>query len=142
MSHAVHYRSDEVGTRFEELATLDDALARVEQLRNEQGVSEVRVYREVPVAFRAYYKATVVDEHAAPTPPSGPTSQPAAEPAAEPQEPVAAEAADSAAAPSSPSSPPPGAMPLTPPSPSANGRPDEAEAGADRGGRGSLFGRG
>ena len=135
MSHAVHFRSSDGSTTFEPVGSLEDALARVERLRNDEGVSEVRVYREVPVAFRAYYKATVVEDE----------QQPEASAAA--STPVAG------SAPATPASPPPGAMPLAPPPAAANGRdeigaegPGDAEAPSDepdgRGGRGSLFSRG
>ena len=135
MSHAVHFRSSDGSTTFEPVGSLEDALARVERLRNDEGVSEVRVYREVPVAFRAYYKATVVEDEQ------------------QPEAPAAAAAPAAGSGPATPASPPPGAMPLAPPPTSANGRddsvlegPGDADAPDDesdsRGGRGSLFSRG
>lgn len=124
MSHAVHFRSSDGSTTFEESASLDDALARVEQLRNEDGVSEVRVYREVPVTFRTYYKATVVEDATS-----------AAAPPPRPPEPT------EISAPAVPASPPPGAMPLTPPAPGGEA-PGSTPEDAETGGRGSLFSRG
>lgn len=90
MGHAVHYRTSAGETRFEEADSLDAALDKVERLRNDDGVSDVRVYREVPIAFKAYYKVTVAED-----------ATPAAPPAA------------------APDAPPPGAMPLTPVPPPA-----------------------
>ncbi len=54
--------------RIDDVANLDAGLEQVERLRNEQGVSDIRVFREVPIEVRAYYKAVVVDEEAAPAP--------------------------------------------------------------------------
>lgn len=123
MSHAVHFRSADGSTTFEPVASLDAALARVEQLRNEQGVSEVRVYREVPVTFRTYYKATVAEEPAAAAPTPAPTG------------------ADETAPPAPPAAPP-GAMPLSPPATAATADDGDETADEPSGGRGSLFSRG
>lgn len=122
MSHAVHYRTAEGEPRFDELGSLEQALAQVERLRNEQGVSDVRVYREVPISFKTYYKATVAEADAAP---AAEVTAPAAE---------------------VPTTPPPGAMPLTPPSPAASANPPVAQANeeldeVDGAKRGSLFSR-
>lgn len=121
MSHAVHYRTAEGEPRFDELGSLEQALAQVERLRNEQGVSDVRVYREVPISFKTYYKATVAEDAA----PAAEVTAPAAE---------------------APTAPPPGAMPLTPPSPAASANPPVAQANGeldevDGAKRGSLFSR-
>lgn len=129
MGHAVHYRTSSGETRFEEAESLDAALAKVERLRNEGGVSDVRVFREVPIAFKAYYKVTVAE---------GDESTPAEVPAA------ASASADT---------PPPGAMPLTPsaapapvPTPPAGADAGEDAApsptGEAEGKRASLFSRG
>lgn len=119
MSHAVHYRAADGDPRFEQAGSLEQALAQVERLRNEEGVSDVRVYREVPIAFKTYYKATVAEDDAVTTVP--------------PARPVEATTA----------TPPPGAMPLTPPpatAPPAAKAHEEAPDG-DGAKRGSLFSR-
>lgn len=88
MAYLVRYRTAAGDPRLEDVDDLDTALERVERLRNDEGVTDVRVFREVPLEFRAYYRAAVVDESAAgqaPTPEGG--------------------AGDT---------PPPGAMPLSP----------------------------
>lgn len=140
MSHAVHFRSGDGSTTFEPLGSLDEALARVERLRNEEGVSEVRVYREVPVTFRTYYKATVAEEGT-----SAPTDE---APAAAPEPPPAPQRPTSSPT-SSPADPPPGAMPLnpppTPPATPSDVADDEGpvvEEAEPASGRGSLFSRG
>jgi hypothetical protein len=69
MGHAVHYRTSTGEARLDEVDSLEDALAMVDHLRNDEGVSDVRVYREVPITFRTYYKAAVADDGAeAPAP--------------------------------------------------------------------------
>jgi hypothetical protein len=122
MDHAVHYRTSDGETRFEDVASLDAAVAMVERLRNDEGVSDVRVYRQVPIEFKAYYKVVVGDGA-----PATPAAAPA--PAATPAPPAA------------PATPPPGAMPLgpaTPAAPPAVAREEEPDANR----RGSLFSRG
>ncbi len=120
MGHAVHYRTTSGETRLEEAASLEEALAKVERIRNEGGVSDVRVYREVPIAFQTYYKVTVADDE-------GQQSAEAPAPAAV--------------------TPPAGAMPLNPavPHPAAVPQGDGLEPGsedhADEAKRSSLFSR-
>jgi len=64
MGHAVHFR-DRLGVlQLEDVPTLEDALHRVEDLRNQPGVAEVRVFCEVPVEVRTYYRAVVADADA------------------------------------------------------------------------------
>ncbi|MFP5309834.1 MAG: hypothetical protein ACLGIR_09705 [Actinomycetes bacterium] len=112
MGHAVHYRTSTGEARLDEVGSLEEALAMVDHLRNDEGVSDVRVYQEVPITFRTYYKATVAGETA-----------PAATPAdAAPAVPAGAEASapeDAETAPAASVDAPPGAMPLAPPVPPA-----------------------
>ncbi len=62
MAHAVHYQ-DAAGTaRFELFDGLDAALETVERLRNDGQASDVRVFREVPIEVRTYYRVVAVDE--------------------------------------------------------------------------------
>lgn len=126
MDHAVHYRTGDGETTFEEAASLEAAVAMVERLRNDEGVSDIRVYKQVPIEFKTYYKVSVVDGSAASAPaaPSAPTATPAPEAA--------------------PSTPPPGAMPLgqTPAASPATATPAAPAEGEDESKRGSLFSRG
>ena len=55
-AHAVHYRGRDGGPELEELPSLEAAIVRVEQLRNEDAASDVRVFREVPIEVRTYYR--------------------------------------------------------------------------------------
>lgn len=103
MQYLVRYRTPDGIDRYEEIATVEGAIALVERLRNEQGVSDVRVYRQVPIEIRTYYKVVVHDEsqqepivEAPPgamplgaRPVARPSGEPAVEEAAEPDEPVA-----------------------------------------------------
>lgn len=134
MGHAIHYRTSQGEPRFEEVGSLEDALAQVERLRNDGGVSDVRVFREVPISFKTYYKVEVASEE---------TVAPAAPaPAASGQGGGPAPSSQATASPSAAATPPPGAMPLTP---SASGGPapaDEAGKDSEDAKRGSLFTRG
>lgn len=139
MAHAVHYRTAAGETKVEEVGTLDAAVSMVERLRNDEGVSDVRVYREIPIEFKAYYKVSVVDEASSGNPSVSAPAETAADttPPAQPQQqPQAA-----------PQSPPPGAMPLGPSTPSQpTTQPSATPAGSNEDGdsskRGSLFSRG
>jgi hypothetical protein len=133
MDHAVHYRTADGAMSFEEASSLDAAVEMVERLRNDEGVSDVRVYKQVPIEFKAYYKVSVVSE-AGPSPAAAPVASP------EPAQPDATPAAAAA-----PQSPPPGAMPLgpaTPFTPPAAQPSTPQDEGTDAGRRGSLFSRG
>lgn len=59
MQYLVRYTTPEGVDRYEEVATLEAAIALVERLRNEEGLSEVRVYRQIPLEVRTYYKVVV-----------------------------------------------------------------------------------
>ncbi|MBW3576143.1 MAG: hypothetical protein KY462_00075 [Actinobacteria bacterium] len=67
MEHVVRYRTPAGEDRLEDVPSVEAALERVEHLRNDEGVADVRVYRQVPVTFRAYYRAAVVT-HETPVP--------------------------------------------------------------------------
>jgi hypothetical protein len=128
MGHAVCYRDATGATQVEDVASLDAALEQVERLRNDDGVTDVRVFREVQIEVRTYYKAVALD---------GGDGEPAAAPAA--------------AAPNRRGGqvePPPGAMPIAPPVTSRREAPapaaeesDDAKDSAD-GRRTTLFTRG
>jgi predicted component of type VI protein secretion system len=104
MTHSVHFRDPAGEARLEDVASLDAALERVERLRNEEGATDVRVFREVPIEVRTYYRVTAVDAAAAPAPaPEPPELTPAPEP--EPD----------AVVPGTVIEPPSGAMVMSPP---------------------------
>jgi hypothetical protein len=65
MSHSVHFRDAAGNVHLEDIGTLEAALERVEGLRNDDDVAEVRVFREVPIEVRTYYRVVAVDESAA-----------------------------------------------------------------------------
>jgi hypothetical protein len=62
MSYAVHYRDASGDSRLEDVTSLEAAIELVERLRNEDGASEVRAFREVPLEVRTYYKVVAVEE--------------------------------------------------------------------------------
>lgn len=64
MSHAVHYRDADGGVQLEEASSQEAALELVERLRNDGDVTDVRVFREVPIEVRTYYKVVVAGDAA------------------------------------------------------------------------------
>lgn len=107
MSYGVHYRTSGGESRFETMSALDDAVALVERLRNDQQTTDARLFREVPLEVRTYVKVAVRDESAPAGSAAGASVRAESVPVDLP-----------AATPSAPSTPPPGAMPLAPPVPS------------------------
>jgi hypothetical protein len=137
MGYAVHHVDGTGATQLEDVATLDDALARVETLRNDGQASGVRVLREVPIEVRTYYRVVAVDEAAEPAAePGADAPAPAPEPVADE---VVAEGTEPAPRTSTPVrlEPPSGAM-LIGPAP-AMAEPAEAR---DQPAHRSLFSRG
>jgi hypothetical protein len=61
MPHMVIFRSAEGKPGYHQAETLDDAVRFVERLRNQEGVTDTRVFRmqEVPLEVRTYYKVEV-----------------------------------------------------------------------------------
>ncbi len=132
MSHIVRYKSATGEDTYVEAGSLDTALSMVERLRNEEGVSDVRVYKHMPIEFKTYYKVEIVDEGGAPAPaPATESSAPAAAP-----EPEAAE--EPTPAPPASSEPPPGSMNLSPPPGSSS----SGEGGEGEPPKKTLFSRG
>lgn len=123
MGHVVHYRDATGELRLDEAGSLDAALERAEQLRNDGDVEEVRIFKEIRTQVRTYYKVVAVDDDDASTdapdaaagsadPPGEPTGDAAGD---APTDPAAdAPAPESVGAPDAPQ-PPPGAMPLSGP---------------------------
>jgi hypothetical protein len=62
MSYAVHYRDASGESRLEDVTSLEAAIELVERLRNEDGASDVRAFREVPLEVRTYYKVVAREE--------------------------------------------------------------------------------
>lgn len=157
MDHIVRYHTADGAEKVEDFGSLDAAIARVEALRNDGGVSDPRLYREVKVEFKTYVRAQVVDD-SAPAQDSGSTrfssgsSSPSApspsSPAISPDAPAEQERPTASAS----SEPPPGSMPLNPQRPttkineaaSIDDEPveDEEAEGDDGAPRRTLFSRG
>ena len=150
MTYAVHHVDAEGRTQLEDVVSLEEALARVEDLRNDGGVSEVRVLKEVPIEVRTYYRVVAVAEAAAdaqaPEPPVATVAEvvaedlppvevaasPVEDPAPEP-EPVRAAAVFGEA--------PSGAVVMGPPPAAAAPEPVEAPSEPAHEPRRALFGR-
>jgi hypothetical protein len=64
MGHAVHYLDAAGEPRFELQPSLEAALEQVEHLRNDDDVTDVRVFREVPIEVKTYYKVVVAEDAA------------------------------------------------------------------------------
>lgn len=114
MGHVVHYRSSTGESHLEDLPSMDAAVELIERLRNDEGVEDVRLFREVPLKVHTYYKVVVDEADEAPAP---------ARPAVGGDE------------------PPPGAMNLAPP-PAAASTAAATEDVEDEPRRASLFNRG
>jgi hypothetical protein len=122
MGHAVHYRTAAGESRFEDVPSLEAAVELVERLRNEDGAEAVRVFREIPLEVRTYYKVVVAGD-------GGALPEVVPAPAVR-QEPVSDE-------------PPPGAMNLSPPPATASMATVPAlEDDGEQPRRNSLFNRG
>jgi hypothetical protein len=62
MGYTVHHVDGDGAIQLQDLTTLDEALARFETLRNDGRTSQVRVFREIPIEVRTYYKVVTVEE--------------------------------------------------------------------------------
>ena len=73
MPHMVIFRNNEGKPGYHQADALDEAVRFVEHLRNQEQVSDARIFamQEVPIEFRTYYKVEI-----------GGSSAPAEEPAA------------------------------------------------------------
>src|SRR5438045_5096163 len=99
MPHMVIFRDAEGRPGYHQAEGIDDAVRFVEQLRNEQDVTETRIFsmQEVPIEFRTYYRVALAPPPAPPAeteaetaPPAEPTAEPDAEAFAETEPEVAA----------------------------------------------------
>jgi hypothetical protein len=61
MAHMVVFRSNEGKPGYHQAESLDDAVKFVEMLRNQENVTEARIFRmqEVPIEFKTYYRVEV-----------------------------------------------------------------------------------
>ncbi len=61
MSHMVVFRSADGKPGYHQAETLDEAIRFVEHLRNQEGVSDTRLFRmqEIPLEVRTYYRVEV-----------------------------------------------------------------------------------
>ncbi len=64
MTYAVHHVDAADRPQLEEFPSLEAGLARVEALRNDGEVSEVRVFKEIPIEVRTYYRVVAVEDPA------------------------------------------------------------------------------
>jgi hypothetical protein len=61
MAHMVVFRSNEGKPGYHQVEALDDAVKFVERLRNQENVTEARIFlmQEVPIEFKTYYRVEV-----------------------------------------------------------------------------------
>src|SRR5438309_7223858 len=70
MAHMVIFRRPDGKPGYHQADSVDDALRFVEMLRNQEKVTDARIYRmeEVPIEIRTYYKVEVAGESETPAP--------------------------------------------------------------------------
>lgn len=103
MAHLVRHRTPAGDTVTHEVGDLDEAVARVERLRNDDKAEDVRVFAEVPLQFETYVRVKVAE---APAPPPAADTPAASDPVVDDDEPAPAPPAEPAA----PPPPPPGVL--------------------------------
>ena len=83
MSFMVNFRSAEGKPGYHPTDSLEEAVRFVEHLRNQEQVTDARVWRlqEVPLEVKTYYKVVVPSGAPAPAAASAPVSSPGPEPA-------------------------------------------------------------
>ena len=62
MAHMVVFRSSDGKPGYHQADALEEAVRFVERLRNQEQVTEARIFRlqEVPIEFKTYYRVEVV----------------------------------------------------------------------------------
>ncbi len=137
MSHMVIYRGTDGSPGYHQTDEVHDAVAFVEQLRNDQGVEEARIFRmeQVNFEYRPYFRVELMASE--PSLAAG-VSNPAVEaassaPSTSPSAPVDVKESDAPAAPTI-TVPGPSSVPGVPSTPAGD---PNGEVGARRG----LFGR-
>lgn len=138
MSHMVIYRGPDGSPGYHQADEVHDAVAFVEQLRNDQGVEEAKIFRmeEVTFEYRPYFRVELTASDrtlAAPAAKPAVAAAPAAEPAAAPATAAAPAAEVKAEAPAEAAAEAPAAT-----TPAAGGA---ADSNGDVGARRGLFGR-
>src|SRR2546430_452957 len=75
MTHMVIFRHPEGKPGYHQADNLDEAVRFVERLRNQEHVTDARIFRmeEVPIEFRTYYKVELASA-AAPSPAAAPAA--------------------------------------------------------------------
>ena len=134
MGHAVHYLDAAGEAQIVDVPSLDAALQLVERLRNDDDASDVRVFREVPIEVRTYYRVVAVEEDGAS---GGPVDNGAADGAAAVEQPAATPATQRSAPASPPGEPVaeaavPGEADAAEPSAAGGAAADESGAEAHR----------
>lgn len=129
MSHVVLSKGASGEQNIDEAGSLEQALEKVERLRNDGDVTDVRILREVPIEVKTYYRVVALDEAATDAAPASdgsdaPTPSPPATPL------TVAPLGE----------PPSGSAVLSPPPAAAQPPAEEEALTGDR--RSSLFGRG
>lgn len=68
MSHMVVFRSAEGKPGYHQADSLDEAVRFVEHLRNQEGVTDTRLFKmqEIPLEVRTYYRVEVAGSDPAP----------------------------------------------------------------------------
>src|SRR5437763_16768192 len=80
MPHMVIFRSAEGKPGYHQAESLDEAVRFVEHLRNQEGVSDTRIFKmqEVPIEFKTYYRVEVAGAEEAPAAVAAAAAAPAA----------------------------------------------------------------
>jgi hypothetical protein len=158
MGHAVYHRTASGEAQLDDVSSLEAALELVERLRNEEGPTDVRLFKEIKVEVRTYYRVVAADEGEATQETAEVVTEPATADAtevvdAEGSSPTEVEAAappapvPSTAPAAAPSEPPAGAMPLLSPPPPVTVHGDDHDDDAEpatasaSSGRPKLFNR-
>ena len=76
MTHMVIFRNPEGKAGYHQAENVDEAVRFVERLRNQEHVTDARIFRmeEVPIEFRTYYRVEVAT--GAPSAPPAPAAAP------------------------------------------------------------------
>jgi hypothetical protein len=66
MAHMVIFRRPDGKPGYHQAESVEDSIRFVEMLRNQEKVTDARIFRmeEVPIEVRTYYRVEVVGEHA------------------------------------------------------------------------------
>jgi hypothetical protein len=141
MGYAVGHRDSNGTLHVDDVSSLEAAVELVERLRNQEGPSDVRVFREVPIEVRTYYKVVLADEDGVASSP-GTTSPGTTSPGTTSTATTSPEVAEDRVppAPSGPVEDLPGAFPLGAPAGAAIFEGQDHTGDGSR--RASRFGRG